>query len=1130
MGIWDYFRRKKSGVASAWQSNKQIKQQQKAASQPQTVIQGAAQSPPPGRSALWKNRGRMVGSATLAGGAAIAGAGYGLWRGGKWTAEKGAQGYQKTKQVVQDFHYGHRYDVLLILSLIWYFIFGIWSRGTLAGRFSANIAFVLFIYFFVLSPSDRRDKGTLSLMAIFFIVEVFLPAFASMSPLLMTNKWIVNYLLNPQITLLWFYFGLIKGDGGTLIQKFFRIAVFFLLVYKLMTIAPVITQFENIQTPMTPEQLAKAESLYVSAYKWWKDMALNFGKVMRQGKDYWYYKFYYPAIGGDLYSGTIDEKQKDTLGVFIKNIKPATSEFMYGEQVSVWALLEAKTLEDGLTVNLACFHGQKDKDGKYPNPGTAIPPVIPLIYSDEQRDIDCRYYGMQEGSNKATIQADFNFETMAYLKTYFIDQDRLRGLQRNGIDPLDEYFIEDKKPTARFTNGPVMVGMGSVDPPIAISATTTLEPRLGVTLTTNTGWKGRIKQIEELTLMVPDTMSLDLGSCTTFKEVPNTDYVTKCMTGYQKYRTKQFLDCISQSGVNQELAVNANTGMITVPSDKKAAVDSCMKTYCENEIKSYKAYQLIIDDTTKGYYANIGMDVPSRPYRTFDCRVKIESRERLLGNMPISVQYFRAKARYTYQIEESTNVNIKALPVDPFTSQVPKPPSSERINENIAYIYSQYYSKYPFIKEACTKSGLFDGGQKCFCMVAAIMAKESGGNLAVKDGTAGEVSLMQITDGAINDVRSKYPTLATCINKRDPACNVLLGTLYLKSISELSNAQQQPQTASLKVDSTVVPANIAAGYNCGPKALFVTANCNGMLNWECPAAQNTNTQKCLYNGAETTRLTYVPYVLERYKTCMNLNLQNTVVVQTPSADENIMKEGSIAINNGEKKRIDNTPYWIEKMTSDPSIYLASIYYGTAADKIVKVVYPMQLPVDKWQWDQNYPLIALKREGTGTTLTYRYLAKIASKEITLTQNKKKDVGGTQTNDITEVFPKWIYAYYDSSNLYLYDQSSTKKICTVPWSNYAQRTVGLCTEPKMLGFRIINKDTYDPSQLTNPIAGAVGYATVQVQFDPNAEHACCSDCTSCNQLSDKEVLCSSCKDCVTNGVLGTTYFATCEKKSS
>jgi hypothetical protein len=1124
MGIWDYMGKKAGGIKSAWQQNKQLKQQM-AAQQQAAGQQAAGSNAPQGqRWSLWKNRGRMAGQGTLAAGAAVAGVGYGAYQVGKWSAQKGVQGYQKTKEAVQEVRFRYRYDILLIVSLIWYFVFGVWSRGSFGGRFSANIVFILFIYYFVLAPSERKDRITISLMGLIFLWEVFVPYFVYKSPLLLSNKWVMQYLMNPQITLPWFYFALIRGDGVTLLQKCFRIGVFFLLIYQIMSIGTVWSQFENIQSPMTPEQIAKAESIYTSAYKWWKDVALNFGKVMRQGKDYWYNKYWY-ATTGDYYAGSVDEKQQETLGVFIKNIKPATSEFYYGEPVSVWALLQAKSLEDGISVNVSCAYGQKDKDGKYPQTGNPKPDSIPLVFDEEQVDLDCRYNGMPEGSNKVAIIADFNYETMGYLKTYFIDQDRLRGLQRNGIDPLDEYFITDKKPTARYTNGPVMIGMGSVDPPIGISDKTADQPRLGITLSTNTGWKGRIKQIEELTIMVPDSMSLDTNYCTEFKEVPREQYITQCTTSYQKYRTKTFLDCVSQAGLSRDQNVDANgnfIGVLASDDSKKATVASCMKSYCENEINNYKAYSLSIDNTNKIYYSNIGMDVTGRQYKTFSCRVKIDNAAKVLGDMPISIQYFRTKARYTYQIEESTNVNVKPLPVDPLLAQQPKFPDSANIPGTVAAIYSQYYSKYPYIKDACTKSGLFADEQKCFCMVTSIIAKESGGNLAVKDGAAGEVSLMQITDGAITEVTNKYGQ--QCTNKRDPACNILLGAFYLKLMSEQPNAGQQPKDTQYKVDNTVVPANVAAGYNCGPKAMYTTTNCNGVLNWECAA----NEAKCLVDGKQATRLTYVPYVLERYKKCMSLNLQKATEFQEVK-DSNIMMESSIALDIKQKVRLtQDKPFWVAAFSSEMTNYYATIYYGLAADTASQMTNSMPLVKDTWIWDPAYPLVTLKYDGT-TTLRYQYLAKAVSKEVTLYKNKKKDSGSSQVEDLTEVFPNWIYAFYGDEGITLRDRSLTRKFCTVPWSTWEQQTVGTCNEAKLLGFKIINKETYDPTRYTTPPYGTDGYAKVQIQFDPDAKDPCCSDCQTCNQKSDVAIRCNSCKDACTTKA-GTLWGTTCEKKSS
>jgi hypothetical protein len=206
---------------------------------------------------------------------------------------------------------------------------------------------------------------------------------------------------------------------------------------------------------------------------------------------------------------------------------------------------------------------------------------------------------------------------------------------------------------------------------------------------------------------------------------------------------------------------------------------------------------------------------------------------------------------------------------------------------------------------------------------------------------------------------------------------------------------------------------------------------------------------------------------------------------------------------------------------------AEVWYGRTDVARSRMSKEIALVADKVTYDNSFPLLKLKLDSTGKTLSYSYLGKIYSSEMTLLQNKKKDVAGEQVMDDTAVFKDWIAAWYSPDNyINLYDKSGTR-LCRVPWSTYEQRTSGFCEEDKFFGFRVVNKNTYDTEQYIKPIEGALDYAIVQVQFDPNVEHPCCADC-SCGKLSGSQVFCNSCKSCtISKGLFG---GITCEIQQS
>jgi len=70
--------------------------------------------------------------------------------------------------------------------------------------------------------------------------------------------------------------------------------------------------------------------------------------------------------------------------------------------------------------------------------------------------LKCRFTGgaLKKGTNSIKMKVEFNFETLGYLKTYFMDIERIRALRKENIDPLMEYGIEEKTEAIQ-TNGPV---------------------------------------------------------------------------------------------------------------------------------------------------------------------------------------------------------------------------------------------------------------------------------------------------------------------------------------------------------------------------------------------------------------------------------------------------------------------------------------------------------------------------------------------------------------------------------------------------------------------------------------------------------------------------------------------------
>jgi hypothetical protein len=991
------------------------------------------------------------------------------------------------------------YDIFAIFAIFWYLSTEYW-RKSLLNTLGGNAIIAVIVYIAVISYSEKGPK-TIGVLAGIVVWETANFLIAYYFPFIAQFPAYRDYIGNPMFTLVWVYYALIKGP-----PTFFHKLIIFLIV--LMWIGIVlfflsqVYPLEQIGAPISQQAQSSAINIYKKGYEWSKKIVLNFPKIIRQGKLVFIQQMNL-ATGG-VYASSVDAKQSETLGVRLKQFKPNDQQYWTGDTVSASGILEAKTLEDGIKIDLACYQGGKNKDGFFPDSskGIMFPSTIPSVYDEEKLDVECRVNALPEGSHRVTVQADFNFETMAYLKTYFMDQERMRGLVRAGLDPLEEFLITDKTPISKFTQGPVQVGIGGITPPVGISDNQNTI-RLGVSLSTNTGWRGKIKEMTGLQILVPDSLSLATEECPEFEEITGV-YVEDCRKNHMVYRTQTYHSCLAKQGISRDVVT-------VLDSTQQAAVDQCISDYCKEEISGYKAYNLSIKN--KLFYSNIGYDSTDRQSKSFSCRVKVDSPQKLLGNVPVSIQYFRAKTRYVYEIEESTTVTVKASPIPPELGTIPKPPPPERIGDQVAYIFQQYGSgDAASIQKYCKESGLLSDELKCYCLVTSIMARESGGD-RTKIGQAGEVSLMQITPNASKEA---WKLTTACTPLTDPDCNIKASVYYLKTF-EKNEKIAQPPIGSEFLKNTVT--NYMAAYNCGPKALWSTANCDGKLNWECPAEKNTLKDRCRWNNQDSTRITYVPFVLLRYDYCMNAKLPTTAVWQTPTDEANIFKDGpAISISDMETTMslVGDNAVWKAPVLKalDPPYSLSinkygkddirvAVMYGKTDVKKDTVSSSIQVRESEMfdSFDPNYP--AIRFGLSGGSLNSRYLQKVASQETTLIKNNK--MGDLKVDQ--EVFKDWITAWYGPDNyIYLYAKGQTVSFCRVPWSTYEQRSAGTCEQAKHLGWKIVNKKTVDKSNMYGTI-DVQESATIQVQFDPGMQHSCCGDC-SCSKLPDKSVFCNSC----------------------
>jgi len=335
--------------------------------------------------------------------------------------------------------------------------------------------------------------------------------------------------------------------------------------------------------------LKKAGERFVDTPKMVWDMVKTLPKQIEKG-----IQTQIALATGDYYTGKVDKNANEQLGVYLEKIQQADPELYEDESVTVWANLKARTLDKDKPVNvsLECWHDEKSNKGKI------SPEENYMIYTLEEEEIDCYFdkYELDEGSHSITFSADFNFETMSYLKSYFMDKERKRAMRREEIDIFKQFQIKDKKPVAIYTVGPVMIGMEiRTDLPVGIDRTKP-EERFVLGITLENDWEGKIKDVTNLTIIPPEHVKL-------IKDETTENY------------------CYDYKFIET----------------------------CENEVCEYK-----LDTTGKKIGAvetfislRCPMVIAGTDYNGF------------LGDTPLSVKYFKVTADYQYITEESININVK---------------------------------------------------------------------------------------------------------------------------------------------------------------------------------------------------------------------------------------------------------------------------------------------------------------------------------------------------------------------------------------------------------------------------------------------------------------------------------------
>ena len=599
-----------------------------------------------------------------------------------------------------------------IFPIAFIFLFALmWSLGKANLWVFIHLVFAFFVFTFLLKGFDKGTEVGTSHMVFLFVMAWDIFAFPSLAFFIPDNSGVIgiqflDVLSNKLLFPIWiFYFFTFIEDSGikkTLVSVLwiFYLGLFGFQAYDIYGEVLVETSGEEREAVLAAPKTFLAT--YSGLIKGWFTSQLQY------------------AI-----TGKVEENQFEPLGVYLENVQSADPRYYEDEDVIIWGSVTARTLDDPINIKVGCF---VERDNYKLHADKVDPEKKFSVFTLEESDFACTFDEtsvergvLKTGSNRIKTFAEFNFETLAFLKVYFINRERQRAMAREGIDVFDEFAIADRNPVAVYTNGPAKIEMGTTSPLIGVSKDYIVRPSLDIKIDNREGWQGRINKLNELVLFLPEGIGFDpatscnkrfvnygLDTCDA-DEDPILDNCCKkddknCITctdscenfvknecldvcdGFINYN-EGYGDCVSECSGEQKCI--ASCGVPVTTCNSKCAEDlfgddcinckrglaigsynSCADTCIErNETCVETCDSFFVEGGQR--YNGYALDVNDIKYRDeskdfekgklFRCRFEPDPSV-VLGNAPITTKSFRVKVRYNYTVEKSVSVTIDKLP------------------------------------------------------------------------------------------------------------------------------------------------------------------------------------------------------------------------------------------------------------------------------------------------------------------------------------------------------------------------------------------------------------------------------------------------------------------------------------
>lgn len=210
------------------------------------------------------------------------------------------------------------------------------------------------------------------------------------------------------------------------------------------------------------------------------------------------------SLNGHQYIGEVEDNEGETLGLYVKNVKPLSSEYYEGDVVDIYADLFGTTFLDPIYIFTDCYtviddmahHGEVDPPGQIKISGIA------------QEVVRCSFDDLSKGTHKIILDTTYNFETWSYVPFFFVDRSTQDAFFRERLDINDELDIPEYV-TSVYTNGPVSLGLSSeLQQPIGVSVENMDRLPFGVTIANKEGIEGEVLRVHNFIILTPTFIEL----------------------------------------------------------------------------------------------------------------------------------------------------------------------------------------------------------------------------------------------------------------------------------------------------------------------------------------------------------------------------------------------------------------------------------------------------------------------------------------------------------------------------------------------------------------------------------------------------------------------------------------------